>query len=172
LGCVARAVLEFGPRTGFDCPLSPRCTSWNTTAILAADDAPGFDVNKDGSKLQFIYVLQNATNADYEIGSETDIKIVVRTNGGSLTEPLPKETATLRRPVFIPAQQKAISRLSIALGNIPQKKADETNEEYHERLRAFCREHLGNNGFVLFDDFNRYQINLPSVRAEKLQKPS
>jgi hypothetical protein len=145
---------------------------WNTTAIFSSDAAPSFGGSTDGKEVYFTYTLQNATKADYEIGPETEIRITFKNADNSLTEPLPKEVATLRRPVFIPAKQKAMSRLSIVFGNAPHKKATETDEQFHERLRAFCKEEMGDAGFVLFDDNNRYQINLPSIQTEKPQKPS
>ena len=151
-------------------PKAPK--PWNTTAIFSFDDAPSFDASRDGKEIHFTYTLQNATNADYEIGSETEIRITFKNADSSLTEPLPKEVATLRRPVFIPAKQKAMSRLSIVFENVPQKKATETDEQYHERLRAFCKEKMGDAGFVLFDENNRYRINLPPIETEKRQKPS
>ena len=139
---------------------------WNTTAILSSDDVPSFDGSRDGKEIHFTYTLQNATDTDYEIGSETEIRITFKNRDGSLTEPLPKELVTLRRPVFIPAKQKAMSRISLVFGNVPQKKTTETDEQYHERLRTFCKEEIGDAGFVLFDENNRYQINLPTIRKE------
>jgi hypothetical protein len=139
---------------------------WSTTAIFSSDDAAGFGSNGGGKEVYLIYTLQNATDTDYEIGPETEIKITFKNSDGSLTEPLPAGTATLRRPVFIPAKQKAMSRLTIAFNNVPQKKTSETDEQYHERLRTFCKEKMGDSGFTLFDEINRYQINLPSVRAQ------
>lgn len=144
---------------------------WNTTAIFS-DDAPGFEAGEDGKQMHFTYTLQNATDTDYEIGPDAEITITFKNLESSLTEPLPKEVVTLRRPVFIPAKQKAMLRLSIVFGNIPQKKETETDEQYHERLRAFCKEKMVGAGFVLFDENNRYQINLPMIRKDKPPKPS
>jgi hypothetical protein len=146
--------------------------SWNSTAISSSDDAPGLGVSSDGKQIRFSYTLQNATDTDYQIAPETEIKITFKNEDGSLTEPLPREIATLRRPVFIPAKQKATSSLLIVFGDVPQRKPTETDEQYHERLRSFCKKEMGDAGFVLFDEGNRYQINLPAVRPEKTQKPS
>jgi len=145
---------------------------WNTTAIVSSDDAPSFDTTGDDKEIHFTYTLHNATEVDYEIGPETEIRITFKNSDGSLTEPLPNEVATLRRPVFIPARQKAMSRLSVVFGNVPQKKTIETDEQYHERLREFCKQEMGDTGFVLFDERNRYQINLPPILKGKAQKPS
>jgi hypothetical protein len=145
---------------------------WTTTAILCTEDSPGFYTGNSGKEIRFTYTLQNATDADYEIGPETEIRITFKNNDGSLTEPLPNELVTLRRPVFIPAKQKAMASLSIVFSDVPQKKMTETDEVYHERLRAFCRQEMGDSGFTLFDVNSRYQLNLPAVKAEKPQKPS
>ncbi len=139
---------------------------WNTTAISSFDGAPGFNARDDGKEIRFGYTLQNSTDGDYKIEPETQIRITARHPDGSFTEPLPDEVATLRRPVFIPPKQKAGIRLSLVFGNIPRKRSNETDEQYHERLRAFCKEELGDVGFALFDERNRYQINLPKVQTE------
>jgi hypothetical protein len=141
--------------------------NWNTTAILSSDAAPTFGSGDDGNKVTFTYTLQNTTDADYEIGTDTEVRITFKNTDGSLTEPLPKEVAALRRPVFVPAKQKAMTRLSIVFGKVPQKSAHETDDQYHEKLRGFLIEEMGDTGFVIFDERNRYQINLPAVRKEK-----
>ena len=147
-------------------PKQPK--AWTTTAILCPDAAPSFDASKDGKDIYFTYTLQNATDADYEIGAETEIRITFKyTADGSLTEPLPQEVANLRRPVFVPAKQKAMTRLSVVFGKIPQRSVRETDDQYHEKLRAFLQENMGDASLVIFDERNRYQINLPPVRNDK-----
>ncbi len=150
--------------------------TWNTSAIFSSDDGPGFGVDGNGQQksIYLTYALRNSTDADYEIGPDTEIRIMMRNSDGSLSEPLPKEIAVLRRPIFVPAKQEAFSRLSIVFGNsIPPKSVTETDDQYHEKLRAFCREQFRGASFVLFDDANRYEIILPAIRKEKPpQKPS
>jgi hypothetical protein len=50
---------------------------------------------------------------------------------------------------------------SLTLG-IPERKISESDEQYHERLRGYCEDKIGGvDSFVLFDEMNHYQINLP-----------
>jgi hypothetical protein len=66
-------------------------------------------------------------------------------------------------PIFIPAKQKAMVTLALPLSAIPQREPSESDAQFHERLRSYCQDHIGGQGFVLFDDFRRYQINLPGL---------
>jgi hypothetical protein len=114
---------------------------WDTTAIVASG-APGFSLTDDGKKIRFSYSLQNKTDSDYKIASAAEIKVVVRYDDNSLSQPMPTEVASLEFPFFIPAKQAATIALAITFGGIPQRNASENDEEYHEALRAFLGDEL------------------------------
>jgi hypothetical protein len=64
--------------------------------------------------------------------------------------------------VFIPAKQKGDLTFSLTLSGVPVRQPGEADKEYHERLRGYIEEHLASvSGFVVFDDINHYEINLP-----------
>jgi hypothetical protein len=141
--------------------------SWNTSAIVA-NDPPSFTASKDGNRIEFRYVLENTTDADYEIHADYTFKVTIRGTKGTLTQPLKSEQASLTLPVFVPARQRAAAKISIALANIPTRKTDESEEAYHERLRVYLQDYLKNfANFVVFDDLHHYEISLPRWKSAK-----
>ena len=151
-----------------DRPKPPK--PWNMVAIVSKNP-PSFVSSKDFENVEFTYAVENSTNLDYEITSDGAIKVIARYKDGTLSAPLPREVRHLDLPVFIPAKEKGQLTLSVALGEIPKRNASERDEQYHERLRAYCEEHIGTvANFVLFDETNRYQINLPRWLAEPPKK--
>jgi hypothetical protein len=142
---------------------------WNTAA-LAVKEPPSFH-SGDHEHLEFNYSVQNTTNFDYQIVSDEKVKVVARYKDGTLSTPLSTEVRHLELPVFIPANQKGQLTFSVGLTGIPERKASESDEQYHEQLRAYCEDHLARvANFVLFDEPNRYEIDLPRWSAEKPKK--
>jgi hypothetical protein len=140
---------------------------WNSAAIVSTG-SPGFNSTSDYKHLELTYSMENRTRTDYQIASEAEVKVMLRTKEGTLSTPLSTEAQHLWLPVFIPAKQKAFLTVSLALGGMPEHNASETDEQYHERLRAYCEKYLAGVGnIVLFDEGNRYQIELPRWLAER-----
>lgn len=139
---------------------------WNKNALVATEP-PGFDASKDGKRIVFTYSVENTTNTDYSVDSIYGIKVLIRDKGDSLSQPLSEDTSPLRLPIFIPAKQRGRLTVSLTLSGIPVQATTDTDAEYHEQLRIYCEKHLASiAGFVLFDDTNRYQVNLPRWRSE------
>ena len=139
---------------------------WNTSAVIAKEP-PRFG-KRDDSHVTLSYVLENVTDSDYKVESSGEIKTMLKLNDGSLVGPVVAETATLDLPVFIPAHQRATVSVYLDVnGPLPQKSPQETSDQYHERLRSYLQEHSsGLGGFALFDDGNRYRIDLPRWLSE------
>ena len=143
---------------------------WDTTALVA-DGPPGINLADDGKKIRFKYSLENKTDSDYRISSGTEIKIVVKYNDNSLSQPMPTEVASVEFPVFVPTKQAAVVALDISFAAIPPRKESETDEQYNEVLRAYYIDRMKDDrGFVLFDDLDRYEINLPKPAAQTPKK--
>jgi hypothetical protein len=143
---------------------------WNTSAIVSKDP-PGFGSTNDFKQLEFLYSLEHNTNVDYQIESESELNIMARDKDGTLLAPLSADEQHWRLPIFIPAKQRAIVTFLLTVSGIPEHKASETAEQYHERLRAWCEENMGAvASFVVFDRANHYQINLPRWLAEPPKK--
>jgi hypothetical protein len=144
---------------------------WNTAALVGKEP-PGFVSDNEHAHIKFIYYIQNTTKFDYQISSDGDVKVMARYKDGTLSAPLPTDVRHLDLPVFIPAHQTGELTLLVALSGIPEQEASESFDQYHERLRAYCEDHLaGVANFVLFDEVNRYEIDLPRWLAQK-PKPS
>lgn len=140
---------------------------WNSVSIVSKSP-PGFGASKDGTRIDFRYTLENTTDTDYEIDSDIYFKLLIRGSKGTLSQPLTKEQGSLALPIFIPANQKAIARLSIAFPDLPIKNPDESPDSYHERLRGHLEERMKTlDNFVIFDDVHHYRIDLPRWKPSK-----
>jgi hypothetical protein len=139
-------------------PKPPR--PWNTNALIASGP-PGFSVVGDGKSIELSYSLQNTTSIDYKVDSDSQINLLVKTADGTLSPPLSKESASVALPVFVPAGQKARLILSLVSSDIPQRSGGETDEGYHERVRAYLNKAADFTSFAIFEEAKRYQINLP-----------
>ena len=144
--------------------------AWNRNAITAAG-APGFGIRSDHKYIELSYSLLNTTKTDYKIDSDTGIKLMLESTDGAFSHPQSKESVPVRLPIFIPAEQKGTFTLSLLSPDVPQRNNSETDEEYHERLRAYL-DHKGNlvASFVVFDEANRYQIDLPRWLSKRPPK--
>ncbi len=134
---------------------------WNINAIVAKG-APSFDSSDDGKRIELSYLLDNTTDSDYQLDSDNQIRVMLRSKEQTFSSPIPKEDASVTMPVFIPAKQKGMFVLWVTPPGIPMRDSGESPEAYHERLRAYLEQHLnGTASFAVFDDNNRFQINLP-----------
>jgi hypothetical protein len=146
---------------------------WNTTALIAPDP-PGFHVSDDGKHVEFTYRVENTTETDYQIAPDSRTRLMFRGKNGVLSQPLPSGLLpdVLELPIFIPAKQKAVLRIILPLSSFEERSASESDAQYHERLRAYCENHFEKLGaFVLFDEQNRFEINLPRWSPEPHKKP-
>jgi hypothetical protein len=155
---------------------------WNKQAILARD-VPGFWetswVSNDGKTtvptLVLQYTLENTTNTDYTIDSRSGIKFMFRLSDGTVGADMFSGTIDANEgnqndillPLFIPAKQKAIFSCHFTDVNLPLKGSAESDDEYHERIRTYLEKTYTISGFLLFDDANRYQIELPKWASKR-----
>jgi hypothetical protein len=120
---------------------------WNTSSIVSTEPAT-YLLSGDGTKVELRYVLENATDTDYQLDNDIYFKILAKNREGIFYRPLSRETASLALPVFVPAKQKAFVKLSITLSELP------AGASVDERVEALAT-------LAIFDDVNHYQINLP-----------
>jgi hypothetical protein len=139
---------------------------WNTIAIVAKE-RPRFNVSDDGKKVEFHYVLENAEDKDYRVDSFSNVEMLLQQGDGTLSRPLPGVDKLLSLPIFIPARQKARMSFSIPFAGIPTRDPAESDAAFHQRIRNYLEQGYGSlRGFVIFDNTNRYQIELPKWFAE------
>lgn len=135
---------------------------WNTSALVVTGP-PSFDVSKDGKSLEWDYSIKNNTNVDYNLDDETakKLRVMTKLRDGRLA-PLNNWVTFLYTPIFIPAGQIVGLYPSAKLLNIPMPKDGEVKANYDERVRTYLETEFPRvSGFVLYDEENRYQINLP-----------
>lgn len=142
---------------------------WNTNAIVA-DGPPGFSSSTDGKKMSLSYSLRNTTDTDYHIDSDSTFKLVMKTKDGTFTPPIPADNGSVELPVFIPTKQKAYFQLSLVMSGVPQQTVGESDDAFHERLRSYLEKYPNIDGFAVFEETNRYQINLPRWNSEPINK--
>jgi hypothetical protein len=106
--------------------------------------------------------VENPGTIDYRLDSPVGIQVFARKDDGTLVGPVSQSFARLKMPVFIPAKQKATLSLSVGFDGIPTRSVGESDSSFHERLRTYLEQTYGHqDGFVVFDSTNRYEIVLP-----------
>lgn len=155
---------------------------WNKHAIVAKDFPAFWEsgwVSNDGKSttpiLVLRYTLENTTNADYTIDSRSAVKFMFRMSDGTVgadmfsgaIEANEGNQNDILLPLFIPAKQKALFSCQFSDKELPLKGATESDDEFHERLRTYLEKTYGISGFLLFDDTNRYQFELPKWASKR-----
>lgn len=146
---------------------------WDTTALIGQEPPEFRLVSIEERKLiRFSFIVENTPSYDYEY-HPLSVKLMVKYKDGSLVGPISHPIGTLLQSAFIPAKQRGHIRIFLSAPEAPEKSAGESAQEYHERLRSYLEEHLKNlSGFVLYDEKNHYQLNLPRWRSEPRQEPA
>ena len=169
-GFAITLTIVFGSFLWYDSRPRPQ-KPWNKSAIVA-QSAPSFDASMNASRIRLEYYLVNKTDTDYQLTSAGSFKLLAKQRGGSLSTPIPAEEVSIILPVFIPAQQKAV--LDVIFEKLPEPYnviASNSEAQEHERLRAYIERNFGGiDGFVIFDDLDRYEIDLPRWLAELPKK--
>ena len=148
-------------------PVKPK--PWDQSAITAKFYQVS-TTDEGASKLEFQYVLQNNTDKDYELQTYSAAKIAGKLQDtGSLTGFATQEEFSLKLPIFVPAHQK--TRINITLPNygfsspvhLTSASSDDERRQHNAAVVAYVTKRMSNlDGFVLFDDNSRYQIELPN----------
>ena len=132
---------------------------WNGKALLV-HDAPAIAFSDETATVSLVYHIENATDSDYSIETTQHVKILAVLGDGSLAGPI-ADKAILRTPIFVPAHRLGTIVLHLIAFRPPEQNQGESAEAYRERLRQSMNEQMSNiHGFIIFDDLNRYQVNL------------
>jgi hypothetical protein len=143
--------------TGRQRPTKP----WNNHAITAKFSGVGVTSDED-RYLEFSYVLQNTTDRDFRINEYSTVILDAR-SGSEVLAGLTriKDALVLREPIFVPASKSVRVYLVLHL-KFPRSVPSDASAEQKE-IAAYLRSKVpGLAGFVIFDDTNRYEIDLPS----------
>jgi hypothetical protein len=114
------------------------------------------EIDKAHATLFFSYDLENNTDIDYRLADVPGVLIAARRTDGNLRQ----EVLRLSYPTFLPAKQ----RVRIAIEDErPFAWPRESGPSSDDKLKNFVRERLENiAGFVLFDEVDHFQVELPS----------
>jgi hypothetical protein len=145
-------------------PTSPK--PWNSTAIKAEFDR--LDIEGEKSTFAFYYVLENTTNFDYRLSNGDTFQLRgMLANEKGLAESSATDS-TLELPTFLPPKLRArvIIHLPIPYTGQKQSPTDKSDvaglRSYRKALADFVNKNMGNlDGFTIFDEANRYEIQLP-----------
>jgi len=139
---------------------------WDTSALKATYDY--VDTEGENKTLVFHYIIENATRVDYKLESADNVVLASRIqHSNSLSVERDENVLKIEWPVFIPAGQRVTLALHVGYpypGKVESFAEMTSNEleNYRKAVAHHVSEKLPNlNGFVLFDQTNRYQVNLP-----------
>ncbi|HKW32455.1 MAG TPA: hypothetical protein VJN92_05595 [Candidatus Acidoferrum sp.] len=132
---------------------------WNQPTINAGYIGSQLrEIDKTRASLVISYDLENNTDSDFRLADGPNVVILSRLKSdGSYSQEQP---IRLSYPVFLPARQHA--RLAVEITQ-PFNWPSDADSGAIEKLRSFVRRRLQNVGqFVLFDEANHRQLELPS----------
>ena len=147
---------------------SAPANGWNSGAIQSTLAGVRVrEVDSTHAAVVFFYDLDNRTDSDYRLSSGPNVVIMGRLPpNGSLSS---DEPISLDSAAFVPARNR--TRISLAISHTfdwpPQRDA-----AAERQVRQFVADQVaGVEGFVLFDQASRYQIELATA-APQLQPAS
>jgi hypothetical protein len=152
-------------------PIKPK--PWNTNAITASFDA--MDAEGEKNNIEFVYTLQNNTDADYEVTADSSIHLgatLRRSKAFSFDN-----TKFLKSdlPIYIPAKSRVRYKLHLDMPYSVKEDFNASDDVRHNWETALCqyadKEFSNLSGFALLDDNSRYQINMPNGWSERAKEP-
>jgi len=150
-------------------PSSPPADAWNSGAIQSTLAGVRVrEVDSTHAAVVFFYDLDNRTNIDYRLSSGPDVVIMNRLQPtGSLSS---DEPINLDSAAFVPARNRTRVALEISHAfNWPVQK----DAAAERQVRQFVADQVaGVEGFVLFDQATRYQIELAALSPAFQQAPA
>jgi hypothetical protein len=135
---------------------------WNRKAITATYD---LIETGDENHIVFYYVLQNTTDQDYRVETSSGIDLTGKLKQENSLSQFKGDYEKIEYPIFIPAQQRLRFTIEIPYPYEKTLRSDAPIEErrkFHKELEQFVGTEMGNlNGFVLFDNNRKYEIDFP-----------
>ena len=135
-----------------------RSQPWDAGAITATYVRTQLlEIDPSNAKLQLSYELQNNTDIDYRLADGPGVVVMSRmVNDGGLSS---QDDVRLAFPTFLPARQRVRATLNLARQFEWPAKRDAALQN---KLKDFINQRLsGIDGFVLFDQGDRFQIEFP-----------
>jgi hypothetical protein len=140
-------------------PVAP----WNVHAIESTFAGVRVrEIDASNSAVVFLYDLANRTDSDYQLAKGPSVVIMRRLkSSGSLSSEKP---AILASSAFVPAKNR--TRIAVEIRQ-PFTWPGRMDAKSEDRLRQLVAGEVTDiQGFVLFDQSTRYQIDLPGAWPE------
>jgi hypothetical protein len=137
--------------------------SWNQSAIKATYVGSQLrQIDKTLAGLFLSYDLDNNTDRDYRLADAPGVVIMSRLKSDhSLSQ---EELIRLSYPAFLPANQRVRIAIEISYPFVWPAPGDPALEK---KLKDFVKQRLAQvEEFVLFDEVNRCEVELPSIWQE------
>jgi len=137
---------------------STRAASWNSAAIQGRFSGVKVrEVDTDNADLIFSFDLDNTTDSDYQLAKGPNVVIMSRLKSdGSFSS---EQQINLNSSIFVPARNRTRITLDVVRPFEWPGQHDGLADAKFRQLVAGQVADL--EGFVLFDQSTRYQINLP-----------
>jgi hypothetical protein len=145
-----------------------RANGWNSRAIESTLAGVRVrEVDSTHADVVFLYDLENRTDSDYRLSSGPNVVIMSRLQpSGSLSS---DQQVSLDSAAFVPAKNR--TRISLRV-NHPFDWPAQRDTAAERQLRQFVADEVaGLQGFVLFDQATRYQIELATTSPESPKTP-
>jgi hypothetical protein len=150
-------------RAGFNSSHLKPPGSWSQNSIKATYVGSQLrQIDKALAGLFLSYDLANNTDRDYRLANTPGVVIMSRLKSGhSLSQ---EELIRLSYPAFLPANRRV--RIAIEISH-PFAWPAPGDPALESKLKDFVKQRLAKvEGFVLFDEVNRCQVELPSAWQE------
>jgi len=147
--------------------IAGRPQAWNSGAIeTTLAGVRVRELDNTHAAVVFSYDLDNRTDTDYRLSSGPNVVIMSRLQpNGSLTS---VQQVNLDSAAFVPARNR--TRISLEMAH-PFDWPSQRDAAAERQVRQFVADEVsGVQGFVLFDQSTRYQIELATASPE-LQRP-
>jgi hypothetical protein len=152
--------LVISPRTRF---FGRRSDAWDSRAIESTFAGVRVrEIDPTHASVVFFYDLDNKTDSDYRLATGPNVVIMSRLRAdGSLSSDQP---VALDSAAFVPAKNR--TRIAVEV-RYPFDWPPQRDASADRQIRQLVADQVvGLNGFVLFDQSTRYQIELATVAPE------
>jgi hypothetical protein len=130
---------------------------WNTTSIVSTFTGVKVrELDDAHAAVDYVFDLENRTNTDFQVTPGPSAVVMRRLSDGSLSS---DANAHLLAAAFVPVSNR--TRITIEMSDAFSWPAKEGSAEDQSFRDFLSRETSGLEGFVIFDQISRYEIDLP-----------
>lgn len=140
--------------------------AWDKIAITAIYDH--LDTKKKDKTFIFYYSLVNNTNIDYRFSKDSDVHVMAKLHKQESLSGNDPNFLTVESPLFLPSKQRIRFGINLQIHYeykgeaLKSDSSPEDRKKYRKKLEDYVNKEMSNlDGFVIFDDKNRFQIDFP-----------